>query len=988
MWKRRRKLNVAALVLLTLLSLTSMNHHLLSVLAQEEGGGLVVSPTSLTFTAHVGGSAPPAQHVSVSSSSSNPLNFTVDTSSTATWLHASPTSGTTPATISVSVNPSGLAVGTYTGSVRISQPNVEESSRYVSVTLNITTTTASLVVSPTTLSFSYQQGGAPPSSQNLSVRSSTGSAVGFTANVTSGGSWLSLNPTSGTTPANVAVSVNPSGLSPGTHMVSISVSSSIGSATVSVIFTVTSAQMLVVNPTVLGFSYQQGGTVPSPQTFSVKSSTGSAVAFSTTANSGGWLSASPANGTTPAMVTVSVNPSGLTVGMHNSSVTLTSSIGSATVTVTLNVTAAPTMTVAPNTLAFGFQQGGSLPASQSLSVSSTTPGVSFTAVATTSSGGSWLIGSGSGVTPSTLTVSVNPGILAVGTYNGSIAISSSIGSVTVPVTLTITTATGGGGSFVLLAWSELGMHCMDGHDYSVMGLLPPFNTIYAKLLTIGTTPTEVTSGVTLTYTAFRDASGSINTTSYGTSTVHQKTNFWSYARLLYLLSPSPDVGLLNNPVQSLTPNPMKYGGGMILDPNLNVWKAEAIPTSPYDDNFAAAPYSMVKITAMDSTGAVIATATIVVPVSDDIGCKNCHAPNTNPAAMPSGGWINNPSYTADQNTKLNILKKHDDLSPIPASVLSAVQAEGFNYQSSLYQTALNGGALGNPVVCTTCHANNVFVAGGLKSGVPGVNPMTADIHTRHASVTLPGSTTTLDNMTGNTGMTSGCYQCHPGVITQCQRGVMTGTIPGSTPATCYTCHGNLSRVGMASRSGWLSVPSCQMCHQNGTTYTTTFTTTDIGPNGIQRTSTDATFASNPDTPSTGFSLYRFSTGHGGVNCTGCHGSQHAEYPTNQPNDQVYSTNLQGYIGRITECAVCHGTGFATSPNGGPHGMHTVGSAWVSAHPNYVNANGTATCAYCHGADFRGTSLSMLMTTKTLAGHTFQQYHQMNCYDCHNGPGGG
>jgi hypothetical protein len=397
---------------------------------------------------------------------------------------------------------------------------------------------------------------------------------------------------------------------------------------------------------------------------------------------------------------------------------------------------------------------------------------------------------------------------------------------------------------------------------------------------------------------------------------------------------------------------------------------------------------MALITAKNSFGQTIATATVVLNVSDDISCKNCHAPNTNSAAMPSGGWINNPSYTADQKVKLNILKKHDDLTQIPASVISAVQTEGFNYQSSLYATALNGGALGNPVVCTTCHSNSIFIAGGLKSGVAGVEPMTAAVHKRHASVTLPGSTTTLDNMIGGTGMTSGCYQCHPGPTTQCQRGVMTGTIPGSTAATCYTCHGNVSRVGASTRTGWLDLPSCQMCHQNGTTYTTTFTTTDIGPAGIQRISTDATFASNPNTPSSGFSLYRFSTGHGGVNCTGCHGAQHAEYPTNQPNDQVYSVNLQGYAGRITECSVCHGTSFATSANGGPHGMHTVGSAWVGAHPSAVSALGTASCAYCHGSDFRGTSLSRIMTTKTLAGHTFPAYHEMNCYDCHNGPGGG
>ena len=890
MWKYASKLYFAALILLAIPLLISPWPRSFNAVWAQEGSGLTVSPTSLTFTARAGGSAPPAQSVSVRSSSGRQRNFTVTTSQP--WLTVRPTSGTTPATLSVSVSPTGLTAGTYTGTVRIAVPNTEIV-RTVSVTFNVTAATATLTVSPTTLSFSRQQGSTTSSSQTLSVRTSTGSAVGFTVSKSSGGAWLT---------------------------------------------------------------------------------------------------ASPASGTTPASVTVTVNPTGLAAGTYNGSIAISSSLGTVTVPVTLTIAAAATMMVTPSTLAFGFQQGGSPPSSQSLSVSSTTP-TSFTASATTSSGGAWLaVSPTSGTTPATLGVSANPGALAVGTYSGSVTVSSSLGTVTVPVTLTVTASGGGGGGgHVLLAWSELGMHCIDGKDFSVLSILPPYNTIYAKLLTTGTTPTEVTSGVTLTYAAYRDPSGSINTTSAGsavspystTPNTAQKTNFWTYVKVLTLTLVNPDMGLKGFPVQSLTPQPMAYGS-MILGPTVNVWKAEGIPTAPYDDTGAAKPYPMVQITARDLAGNMLATATVVLAVSDEVSCSRCHAPNTNTAAMPSGGWIT--QYTADQNWRLNVLKKHDDTHPIPAAVLTAVNAKGYNYQASLYTTALNGGALGNPVLCVACHYSTALAAVGLNSGVTGVNAMTRDMHTLHGGVTLPGSSTTLDNMTSPSS--PGCYSCHPGPTTQCQRGAMTGTIPGSTAATCYSCHGNLSRVGVASRTGWVDEPNCQQCHQNGTTYATVFTSTDIGPNGtVRSTGTDTTFATNPNTPVANASLFRFSTGHGGVNCAGCHGEQHAEYPTSQPNDQVYSVNLQGYGGRITECSVCHGTGFATSPNGGPHGMHTVGSAWVSAHPNYAGG-GAAACAYCHGSDFRGTSLSRILTTKTLAGHTFPAYHEMNCYDCHNGPGGG
>src|SRR5271165_4720219 len=44
-------------------------------------------------------------------------------------------------------------------------------------------------------------------------------------------------------------------------------------------------------------------------------------------------------------------------------------------------------------------------------------------------------------------------------------------------------------TYVIVAWSELGMHCMDGKDYSVFSVLPPYNTIHAQLLKRGEPPT-------------------------------------------------------------------------------------------------------------------------------------------------------------------------------------------------------------------------------------------------------------------------------------------------------------------------------------------------------------------------------------------------------------------------------------------------------------------------------------------------------------------
>ena len=508
------------------------------------------------------------------------------------------------------------------------------------------------------------------------------------------------------------------------------------------------------------------------------------------------------------------------------------------------------------------------------------------------------------------------------------------------------------GSHVLTAWSELGMHCMDGKDYSVFAVLPPYNTIHAQLMLKAEPPVLVSSGVTVTYEAMADAAGSINTSSAG------KTNFWNYVQVLFLKTVAPEVGLAGNRTQGVIPHPMTFNS------SLGVWEALGVPTIPYDDAGKRNAYPMAKLVAKDSVGNILATTTVVLAVSDEMVCSTCHASGSKSAAQPASGWVKNANPLKD--AKLNILKKHDERWNI-SGYLSALSAAGYHYQPSLYQTAVSG----TPILCAACHGTNAL---GL-AGIAGIKPLTTDMHSMHATAVNPDTGTTLDSAT--TPLAS-CYLCHPGKVTRCQRGAMNKT-------ACYDCHGNLSKVGDANRAGWLDVPSCQMCHTNGSRYPTTF-----DASGHWRTTTDATFATVANRPLPGKSLYRFSAGHGSLYCSACHGSQHAEYPTLQPNDNVSSIRMQGYAGKIVECSVCHLT-VPSTPNGGPHGMHNIGADWVSAHHDYVNDSNVTQCAYCHGADYKGTALSAVPVTRafTIDGtqKTLAANHKVSCYDCHNGPGG-
>ena len=94
------------------------------------------SPASLVFSATAGSAASTAQQVTLSSAAAG-LGWTATarTSSGGDWLSVSPASGQIPATISVSVNASNLAAGTYQGSIAISVAVASPSLVTVAVTL-------------------------------------------------------------------------------------------------------------------------------------------------------------------------------------------------------------------------------------------------------------------------------------------------------------------------------------------------------------------------------------------------------------------------------------------------------------------------------------------------------------------------------------------------------------------------------------------------------------------------------------------------------------------------------------------------------------------------------------------------------------------------------------------------------------------------------------------------------------------------------------
>ncbi|MCX6629541.1 MAG: Ig-like domain-containing protein, partial [Candidatus Solibacter sp.] len=446
---------------------------------------------------------------------------------------------------------------------------------------------------------------------------------------------------------------------------------------------------------------------------------------------------------------------------------------------------------------------------------------------------------------------------------------------------------------------------------------------------------------------------------------------------LFGTAPAVETGLTGNrmPGSKNQPQPMKFETAQ------NWFTADGIPATPFDDNGNKNYYPMMRLTAADSTGKVLATTNIVLPVSDELDCKTCHASGSNAAARPRAGWVFHSM--AERDFKLNVLRRHDDRRAGTTLFQNALAANKYNSQG-LYETVVTDG---RPVLCAACHGTNALGA----AGQPGVSALTSAIHASHAGKVDPVSGTLLDDSTNR----GACYRCHPGSETKCLRGVMgnSATADGTLAIQCQNCHGSMSAVGDPARQGWLNEPGCQNCHSGTATVNAgqiRFTSA-LDASGKLRAPRDSTYATQANVPAAGLSLYRFSAGHGGLQCEACHGSTHAEYPSSHANDNVQSTDTQGHTGTLAECTACHAT---SDPNisqaslNGPHGMHPLGQTWVSQHPNFTGRN-TARCAACHGADFRGTVLSRAYGNRTVNAFgtsTYWRGFQMGCYTCHNGPG--
>jgi len=323
-----------------------------------------LTPATLTISAPEVGPTPGPSTLLLQNTGDGKLNWTV--TSTASWLSVSGTAGSLNKSasieLSVSVSLSGLAAGTYTGTIKVADPAASNSPQFCTVTLQISASPR-LFVDQASLSWTAPAGAAKLADKSLTIQNSGGGTLDWTA--TYSPSWLSGSLSGGSlsagAPQTLTIGVNASGLAAGTYPGTIVIAAPgalDAPQTVGVTLILSVAPVIAFSPLSLTFDAPAGGANPAPKDLSL-SNQGDGIMAWTAASDATWLIVSPTfdslGSGASEVLTVRVDTTSLAEGTYMAAVHLASGTASnspQTVPVTLNVNSQPKIGINPKTLSF------------------------------------------------------------------------------------------------------------------------------------------------------------------------------------------------------------------------------------------------------------------------------------------------------------------------------------------------------------------------------------------------------------------------------------------------------------------------------------------------------------------------------------------------------------------------------------------------------------------------------------------------------------
>ncbi len=288
------------------------------------------------------------------------------------------------------------------------------------------------------------------------------------------------------------------------------------------------------------------------------------------------------------------------------------------------------------------------------------------------------------------------------------------------------------GEYVVFAWNDLGMHCLNP-TYDTAVILPPYNTIWAQVIKRGNPPQVVTSGLTVEYRIVD------NTYSYGKRSYGQ---FWDNAAKLFGINLEQNKGL------NLSDPDIHNGLSGQMVAKGDHFQADGIPLTPVDDNNIWDPYQVAEITVKDASGNVLVKTNTTAPTSDEINCAKCHG----------------------DNPFSDILQKHDA-----------------KHQTNLVNQ--------KPVLCASCHPSPAlgatsgtapYLSQAIHKSHADRNAVCYDCH--------PGQQTLCNRSKAHTAADGNCVQCH-GDMNNVANTIMNGSrIPWENEPKCAQCHTNVPEV--------------------------------------------------------------------------------------------------------------------------------------------------------------------------------------------------
>ncbi len=426
--------------------------------------------------------------------------------------------------------------------------------------------------------------------------------------------------------------------------------------------------------------------------------------------------------------------------------------------------------------------------------------------------------------------------------------------------------------------------------------------------------------------------------------------------------------------------------------NTKWWSADGIPMSPVDDTGRSNAYPLMKVSAK-SGNQTLASLDVVLPVSAEADCQNCHAqaldcgdpslPVANQSASCNEAGLQNlpanrvesmdaaPGDTPLQKlinaAKINILRLHDQKH---GAVYTAADGtpRACDPANDPNQHCLDSR---RSIQCSQCHyspALDLTQQGPIDEPQQGPNgrqqtrhiSMSSAMHGFHGSLPKFNGKDLFPAMPGPVGrdpavknqvLQETCYQCHPGRNTACLRGAM-----GSGGVVCQDCHGDMKQVGNdfsipkpggnfvlngSLRVPWASEPGCQSCHTGDALNPNHPAGVPVAPDGLRLLQ-----AWKPQIVN--------APGRGNVTTAKVTQSPNSRFAESQ------ATNANGQVGllyRLSKghggvmCEACHGSTHAIWPTGNPNSNDNVAAKQLQGH------SGTLTeCATCHAAADLGNTL--------------------------------